>query len=175
MTLKSLLLILGFLLFGHITYCQGGKLFFIKDKDTLNVAESNIKVFIEFNSRLLPFNQGDDLLYSDSINLDSINSLIVVYNNDSLSFYNFKEMVKSSRLPLSIIKTQLPIYSSLFSDKRNMYFAIDIYPFENKDRSKTATLNLKNSNVPLNKVTICELYYQVREIHLFEPKKKNNR
>jgi hypothetical protein len=175
MTLKSPFLILGILLFRHLTFCQDGKLFFIKDKDTVKVAENNIKVFIEFSNGLLRFNQGDNLIYPNSINLDSINSIIVVYNNDSSSFFNFNEMVKSSRLPLPIIKLQLPIYSSVFSDRRNMYFTIDKYPYENKDRKQTATMNLKNSNVRLNKMTISELYYQVTEIHLYEPKKKNNR
>lgn len=163
------------LLLGRFSYGQNGKLFFIKDKDTLNVAANNVKVFIEIDNRLIPFNKDEKLVYPDGINLDNINSIIVLYNTDTLSFFNYKEKVKFSRLPLPVVKTLLPIYSGIFSDRRNMYFTIDSYPFENKERKETAGMNQKNSKIPKSKMVITELYYQVTEMYLYEPGKRINR
>jgi hypothetical protein len=175
MKLKALILISSFLLTGQLTFSQQGKLFLIKEKDTLSVVDNGIKVFLEVSDQLITFNQGDNLVYPQNINLDSINAIIVLYNKDTLRFYDLKEMTKSSKLPLSIVKASLPIYSSLFSDKRNMYFTIDSYPFENKDRKQTAIVNVKDSKEPLSKMTIIEFYYQVKEMHVYHPKKGNYR
>lgn len=139
----------------------------------MNVADNNIKVFIEIDNRFIPFNNHEILVYSDSIDLNNINSIIVLYNKDTLSFYNFYEHVKSSKLPLSVIRALQPIYSSIFSDKRNMYFTVYRYPFENKVRKETAALNQENSKMTIAKMIITELYYQVTEMQLYEPGKRS--
>jgi len=171
--LKSCLIVL-IIFSAQATYGQNAKLYVVKDKDTLNSKVTGVKIFLDIENQLVAFSNSDSLIYPKNIIPDSINSIVVVYQYDTLSFYNFKERVKVSTIP-KLIRMQLPFYGSLFDDKRNMYFTIDSYPFENDDRKETASLNMVNSKIPITKMTIVELYYQVKEIQLFEPRIKNNR
>lgn len=174
-TFRSLIFTICFLILGQLAFSQDGKLFFIKDNDTLNVEENNIKVFLEVNDRLIPFNQSDNLIYPDSINLDSINSIVVTFKTDTLSFYNFKEDLKFLNLPLEIIKIMKPFYSIIFSEKRNMYFTVDSYPFEGDIRIRTAKDSSKRYKIPKAKMIIAELFYQVIETQAVKPKKMDKR
>ena len=175
MVLKNLFAFLVLIITNtQFSAAQSAKLFFIKDKDTLSVGQAGIKVFLDVENKLIPFNNNESLEYPDAhkINFDSINSVVVTYRNDTLSFYNIKVLFKYSSLPANIIWLQKPSYSAVFADRRNMYFTIDGYPFENEDREDVAERNIEKSKLSLNKMTVVELHYQMTEIHAYEPKIK---
>lgn len=155
------------------SFGQNGRFYFVTDKDTLNDKFSEVKLLIEMaNGDLIQFNKNDSLIYPLNINIDSINSIIVNYKSKKLSFYNFNEQVKNSHLPLEIIKVQQPHYSTLFEDKRNLYFTVDNYPFESNDRKESAKLGVDYAKVPLQKIIIVELYFQVLEMYILNDKGK---
>ena len=155
------------------SFGQNGKFYFITDKDTIRNNSNEVKVFIEMaNGDSIQFNRHDSLLYPLNINTDSINSIIVIYRSKKLSFYNFKDKVKYSRLPLEVIKVQQPHYSKIFADKRNLYFTVDNYPFESIDREESAKMDLDYAKVPLKKIIVVELFYQVREMFVLNDKGK---
>jgi hypothetical protein len=144
---------------------QNGKFYYIIDKDTINIKANELQLFLEMtDGELIEFNKADELLYPKNIIVDSINSIVVSFLNKKHSFFNYKEKIKYSNLPLSILKIQRPNYRDLFTEKRNLYFTIDNYPFENNDRLLCANSNLENSNLSLSKLIIIELYYQSIEI-----------
>ena len=124
------------------------------------------------NGDLIPFNKSDSLIYSLNINTDSINSIVVNYKSKKLSFFNFKDQIKNSHLPLEVIKVQQPHYLRLFADKRNLYFTVDNYPFESNDREESAIMDLDYAKAPLQKIVVVELFYQVREMFILNDKEK---
>jgi hypothetical protein len=150
---------INILLFG-----QDGRFYFIKDKDTINSNQINVTVMLEMsNKTTILFKDHNKLLYPATINCDSINSILILYNKDTLSFFNFKELVKNSNLPPIVLNAQRPLYSSLFKDRRNMYFTVDTYPFDNEERTEVA--KLKDKKNYKNK-TVVELYYQGIEMKI---------
>jgi hypothetical protein len=162
-----------FFLFSSALFGQNGRLYFIVDKDTLKKKYSEVNLFLETNcGDLVPFNFNDSLIYPTKISSDSLNSIVVKYKDKTLSFFNLKDQVKNSHLPLEVIKVTQPWYSTLFTDKRNLYFTVDNYPFETNDRKESAKMNLDYAKVPLNKIIVVELYYQVSQMSILNDKGK---
>ena len=158
---RLLCLVCCLLLGGHFLVAQEARLYFIRDRDTLSVEKMGLKVFLEFRNHFLLFNQADRLIYPPAHEPDSVLSIRVVLGKDTLSFFNLPEMLRQSSLPPEIIRRQVPFYQSVFADRRNMYFAIDHYPYEEDDRRQADETG--KDGTPRH-LTLAELYYQAREI-----------
>ena len=150
---------------GSTILAQDSKLYLIKNKDT--VSQIDVKILLELPNKTIQLNQGNKLVYPAGIALDSINSLLVVYKDDTISFFNIKKMKESGKFSKSFLRNMIPDFKELIKTKANMYFTIDTYPFDTESRKEMAKLNEKKT---YKKLHILELVYQAKSTRIYKPK-----